>query len=134
MNKYPNFWSVLLGDDPVGFFLGYTALAYISAVGIILVMASQKYRDVPSTPEKWSWKYFLANNFGNFAACLFIVPIFIRVLIEFIDDPRWMLLLSIGIGFGFYKLAKLANNFGIWTTDKLSERIADKINSTPDKS
>jgi len=133
MDKYPNFWSVLLGNDPVGFFLGYTALSYFAAVGMILVMASQKYKNIPDSPEKWSWKYFRVNNAGNFAACFFIVPLFIRILIEFVDDPKWMLLISIGIGFGFYKLAKLANNFGIWTTDKISERIAEKIKSTPDK-
>jgi len=133
MNKYPDFWSVLLGNDPIGFFLGYMALSYVSAVGMILIMASQKYKNVPNSPEKWSWRYFFANNVGNFSACLFVVPIFIRVLIEFIDDPRWMLLISIGIGLGFYRLAKLANDFGIWTTDKISDKIAEKIKSTPDK-
>lgn len=132
MDKYPNFWSVLLGNDPVGFFLGYTALAYFASFGMILVMASQKYKNVTTSPEAWSWKYFWANNAGNFAACLFLVPIIIRVLNEFVEDPRWMLLLSIGVGFGFYRLAKLANDFGIWTTDKISEKIAEKI-KTQDK-
>lgn len=132
MEKYPNFWSVLLGNDPVGFFLGYMAIAYVSSFAMILVMASQKYKSVPGSPDKWSWKYFWGNNGGNFLACLFLVPLFIRVLVEFIKEPRWMLLLSIGIGLGFYRLAKLANQYGVWTTDKISEKIAEKIKSTPD--
>ncbi len=109
------------------------ALSYIAAVGMILIMASQKYKNVPNSPDAWSWKYFFVNNSGNFAACLFILPLFIRVAIEFIENPAWMLLISIGIGLGFYRLAKLANDYGVWTTDKVSEKIAEKIKSTPDK-
>lgn len=130
MDKYPDFWSVLFGSGPRGFFFGYVVLAIISAIGIILIMASQKYKVIPGTPEKWSWKYFFANNAGNFGASLFVLPIFVRVLIEFVSDPRWMLLISIGLGFGFYKLAKIANDAGIWTTDKISEKIAEKIKQT----
>lgn len=127
MEKYHDFWSVLLGDGPIGFILGYIVISYISAVGIILGMASQKFKEIPNSPDKWSWKYFWANNAGNFIACLFILPIVIRILIEFVDDARLMLLLSIGVGFGFYKLAKLANKFGLWTTDKLSDKISEKV-------
>lgn len=129
MEKYPNFWSVLLGNQPVGFIIGYIVLSYISSAGIILVMASQKYKDVPNSPDRWSWRYFFANNSLNFIACLFILPLFIRVLMEFVENPKIMLLLSIGIGFGFYRLAKLANKYGIWTTDKISEKIAEQIKS-----
>jgi hypothetical protein len=127
MKKYPDFWSVLLGNGPHGFFFGYITVAIIAAIGIILVMASQKYKKNPDSPDKWSWRYFWANNAGNFGACLFLVPIAIRLCVEFIDDPKWMLLLSIGVGFGFYRLAKVANDYGIWTTDKISDKISEKI-------
>lgn len=130
MDKYPDFWSVLLGSQPIGFILGYIVISYLSAMGIILVMAAQKYNGISNSPEKWSWKYFWANNAGNFIACLFILPIAIRLVTEFVADARLMLLISVGVGFGFYKLAKLANKFGIWTTDKLSEKISEKIKQT----
>jgi hypothetical protein len=133
MNKYPDFWSVLLGNGHHGLFFGYIVISLIAAAGMILVMASQKYKEKPDSPVKWSWKYFFADNAGNFAASLFILPLFIRVLIEFLSDPRIMLVVSIGIGFGFYKLAKIANNAGIWTTDALSKKIAEKIKEQENK-
>lgn len=133
MNKYPNFWNVLFGTGERGLFFGYVVIAIISAVGIILVMASQKYKSTPESPEKWSWKYFFVNNAGNFGASLFVLPIFVRVIIEFISDPKWMLLVSVGIGFGFYKLAKIANDAGILTTNRLSQKIAEKINQETPK-
>lgn len=133
MKKYPDFWNVLFGTGPRGLFFGYVVIAVISAIGVILWMASQKYKGIENSPQKWSWKYFFMNNAGNFGASLFVLPIFVRVLIEFVSDPKWMILLSIGIGFGFYKLAKIANDVGIWTTDKVSEKIADKIKQTETK-
>lgn len=128
MGKYPDFWNVLLGNGPRGFFFGYIVLALISAFGIILVMASQKYKSNPESPDKWSWRYFFVNNAGNFGASFFVLPIFIRLLTEFVSDPKWMLLVSVGVGFGFYKLAKLANDYGILTTDKISKQLVEKIN------
>lgn len=129
MKKYPHFFNVLVGNDP-GSFFGFTAISVLAAFGIIFIMASQKYKTVIDSPEKWSWRYFLSNNAGNFLASLFVLPIFIRVVLEFITDAKWMLLVSVGLGFGFYRLAKLANDYGIWTTDKISEKIADKIKQT----
>lgn len=122
MNKYPDFWSVLLGNGNHGFFFGYVVLSLISAIGMILVMAATKYKSVENSPDKWSWKYFIVNNLGNFLAGLFLLPIFIRLIYQYIDEG-WMLAVSIGLGFGFTGLAKIANNLGIWTTDKLSEKI-----------
>lgn len=130
--KYPDFWSVILGDKPIGFLLGYIAVSIISALAIILVMASQKYKAVPGSPEKWSWGYFIRNNAGNFIACFFLLPIVIRVLFAMIDSPLWMLIFSVGAGLGFYRLAKLANDFGIWTTDKISEKFSEKIKQSND--
>ena len=126
MSKYPDFWSVLLGNGNHGFFFGYVVLALISSIGMILVMATKKYETVEGSPDKWSWKYFWVNNAGNFLAGLFLLPIFVRLIYQYID-AGWMLAVSIGLGFGFTGLAKIANNFGVWTTDKLSEKLANKI-------
>lgn len=131
MEKYKDFWSVLFGTGARGFFFGYVVLSIISAAGIILVMASQKYKSNPESPDIWSWKYFFLNNAGNFGASLFVLPLFIRVLVEFIAEPKWMLLASIGVGFGFYRLAKIANDAGILTTNKLSKKLAEKLNNDP---
>lgn len=127
MKKYPDFWSVILGSGSHGLFLGYIVISLIAAFGMILVMASQKYKNSEQTPDKWSWRYFIANNSGNFGASLFVLPIFERVIIEFVNDPKWMIGISVGLGFGFYKLAKIANNYGMWTTDKISEEIANRV-------
>ena len=125
--KYPDSWSVILGDKPLGFLLGYIAIAVICAMAMILVMATRKYEKVPDSPDKWSWHYFFANNAGNFVACLVLLPIVVRVLFEFFDSPALLLLFTVGSGLGFYRLAKLANDFGLWTTDKISEKISEKI-------
>lgn len=130
IKKYPDFWTTLITDHP-GFLFGYAAISVIAAFGIILVMASMKYKAVSGSPEKWSWRYFLANNAGNFLASLFVMPIFMRLFVQFVHDPGIMLFVSVGCGFGFYKLANLANNVGIWTTDAVSKKIADQINNKP---
>lgn len=132
MTKYPNFWNVLLGNGERGLFFGYVVLALVSAIGIILIMATRKYKAAAGTPDQWSWKYFWANNLGNIIAGIFLLPIFVRLVYQYID-PGWMVLVSIGLGFGFLGLAQIANNLGIWTTSKLSERIAAKINSEDKK-
>lgn len=126
MKKYPDFWSVLLGTGNHGFFFGYVVVSLIASIGMIMVMASQKYKSLENTPTKWSWKYFWADNLGNFIAGLFLLPIFIRLVYQYIDEG-WMLAVSIGLGFGFTGLAKIANSFGLWTTNALSKRIAEKI-------
>lgn len=127
MKKYPDFWHVLIGNQPPGFFFGYLAVSVMAAFAMILIMATMKYKAVEDSPDKWSWKYFIANNWGNFVASLLVLPIFIRLVLIWVTTPDYMVAISAGLGFGFYKLAKLANNVGLWTTDKLSERIAEKI-------
>lgn len=125
--KYPDFWSVLLGNGNHGFLFGYIVLSLISAMGMIVVIATRKYQEAAGTPNTWSWKYFWANNIGNIIAGFVLIPIFIRLVYQY-ADPGWMIVVSIGIGFGFLGLAKVANSLGVWTTSKLSERIAQKVN------
>lgn len=127
MDKYPDFWSVLLGNGPRGFFFGYVVLAEIAALVMMLWQASQKYKDAEGTPVKWSWTYFLTNNMLIILASLFFVPLFIRLVYEYVP-PAAMIFVSIGIGFGYRYLAKLANKYGLLTTNKLSEKVTEKIN------
>ena len=127
MKKYPDFWSVLIGNQPPGFFFGYTTLGLLAAFGMILVMATSNYKRNPTTPEKWSWVYFIVDNLGKILANLFLVPLTIRLVMELNLPQVSMVISSIGIGFGFYGLSKLASNYGILTTKRLSQGIADKI-------
>lgn len=131
-DKYPDFWSVLLGSEPIGFLLGYISLAVFAAVVMTFWNALNKYKEVQGTPQKWSWRYFIMNNIGNFIAALLFIPLFIRIVIGFTTHPGLLILSSVGIGFGFYKLAKVANKLGVWTTDSLSKRIAAKIKEKED--
>lgn len=128
MQKYPDFWSVLLGNGNHGFFFGYVVLSLVSAIGIILIMATKKFRDNPTSPDQWSWKYFWADNLGKFIAGFFLLPVFVRLIYQYVDQG-WMIAISIGLGFGFLGLAQVATTFGVWTTNRLSKQIADKINS-----
>lgn len=126
--KYPDFWSVLFTTEPIGFFIGYTLLAIGAAFVISLYRAWNKYQEVSESPDRWSWGYFLRNELGNFLASVIFIPFFIRGLLAISNHPAFMVFFSIGTGFGFFALAKLANKWGIWTTNSLSKRFADKIN------
>lgn len=126
MGKHPDFWSVLLGTAPPGFIFGYIVMGYLAAITMIMIHASSRDPDSPATPKKWSWKFFWVNNSIRFLVGAFLIPIFIRVAIEYMEGI-WMLLLSIGIGFGFMYLAQIAKKWGFMTTAKLSEKITEMV-------
>lgn len=126
MNKYPDFWSIMIGPGPIGYLLAYITISLICAFGMILILASDKYKSNPATPDKWSWRYFIADNLGKFLAGLFLLPITIRILYQYVD-AAWMIPLSVGVGFGFLGLSKIATNYGVWTTKRLSKWVASKI-------
>lgn len=133
MHKYKDFWSVLLGTQPPGFIFGYIALAYIASVAMVMILASTRDPNSPNSPKEWSWRFFWVNNSIRFVVGFLLIPIFIRILIEYVDG-LWMLLLSIGVGFGFMGLAQLAKDFGIMTTRKISARIVQQVDkATQDK-
>lgn len=126
MKKYPDFFSVLIGPGGPGFFFGYVIIAFICAGVIILIDASN--RDVTSarTPVKFSLKFWLADNLARVLANLLLIPIAIRLCYEYVN-PTWMLFLSAGIGFGVDGLGLIAKRFGVLTTNKLAERINQKL-------
>jgi hypothetical protein len=127
MNKYPDFFSVLVGTN-AGFLCGYIVMAAICAMVIIFIDAAG--RDVSSTrtPGKFSIRFWLADNLARVVANLLLIPIAIRLSYEYVP-PVWMLALSCGIGFGVDGLALLAKNYGILTTKKLSEKMNNKLNN-----
>jgi hypothetical protein len=126
MKKYPDFFNVLIGSGGPGFFFGYVIIAFICAGVIILVDAGT--RDVASarTPVKFSLKFWLADNLARVLANLLLIPIAIRLCYEYVN-PTWMLFLAAGIGFGVDGLGLIAKRFGVLTTNKLAERINQKL-------
>ncbi|HVZ55836.1 MAG TPA: hypothetical protein VG870_04195 [Chitinophagaceae bacterium] len=131
MKKYPDFWSVLLGSGPHGFFFGYVVLAYIGAIGMIVILAANRDKTSPNTPEQWSWKFFWADNALRFLAGFFLIPLFVRLIYQEVGMSA-MIPMSIGIGFGFQGLAYVARSIGLFTTNALSQRVAGKLNQQND--
>lgn len=127
MQKYHDFWSVLLGKQPPGFIFGYITLAYIAAIAMVMIIASTRDPNSPNSPKEWSWRFFWVNNSIRFVVGFFLIPIFIRILIEY-QQGLWLLIESIGVGFGFMGLAQLAKQIGLFTTSKISARVVQQVN------
>lgn len=126
MKKYTDFWHVVIGSGPVGTFLGYVVVAYICAT--VFVMAGLVKRDVASTytPVKFSLKFFLIDNLIRLLSNFLFIPIFIRLLYETVTGP-FMLMLAVGIGFGADGLAQLAKKYGLYSMNKITEKIMPGI-------
>jgi len=129
VTQYPDFWKVVIGNGPLGAFLGFIAIGFFCAAVSLLIEVVN--RDVASanTPVKTSWKFMFAANFARLVANLLCIPIVIRLIYEYVDF-KWMLFLTIGIGFGVDRLALLLKKFGVLTTDKLAKEVADKLAPT----
>lgn len=128
MKKYPDFWSVIVGDGGAGFLLGYIVIAIFCAGVLAIRKLSRRNVESARTPTKLSFRFWLADNMPSVLSNVLLIPITIRLLYEYVD-PTWMLFLSAGIGFGYEFLAGIANKFGILTTSKLASRITEKIES-----
>jgi hypothetical protein len=130
MKKYPDFFSVLIGPLGTGFFLGYVVVAYICATAIVIADVSMRNPNSSRTPGDFSFKFFLMDNALRVLANLLLIPIFVRICLEYMSGFP-MLLMSVGIGFGIEGLALLGKRLGLLTTSKLSEWFGDKLKSKP---
>ena len=122
-----DFVDILIGPGSLGTFIGFCLTAFIAALAISAAMASVSYKAKESTPIVWSWRYFFADNLGNLIAAFFLLPLFVRLIYPRVEDSEYMVVICIGLGFGFKALTKLANNFGIWTTKSLANQISNKL-------
>lgn len=127
MKNYPDFWSVLLGNGPRGFFFGYLVLGLIAATVMLCILAVGRDKESPATPVKWSWKFYIVNNILRILSTVLLIYIFVRVAYEYVDGI-WMIIFCIGLGFGFPKLAHIAKKWGVLTTSRLSDRITEVLN------
>jgi hypothetical protein len=130
VKKYPDFFSVLIGPLGAGFFLGYVVIAYICATAIVIADVSMRDPNSGRTPTGFSFKFFLMDNALRVLANLLLIPIFVRICLEYMSGFP-MLLMSVGIGFGIEGLALLGKRLGLLTTNKLSEWFGDKLKSKP---
>jgi hypothetical protein len=126
MNKYPDFWNVLLGNGSLGAFLAYLVIAYFAAFASLLFEASN--RDIASnnTPVKWSTKFLLAANMLRLIANFLAIPLLIRLEYEYID-MKWMILIVIAEGILIDRAFMVLKNIGVMASDKFASRVASSI-------
>lgn len=135
MEKYPDFWQVVLGPGPVGFFLGFTVVAFICAFVSLLLDTSS--RDVASknTPVHFSWNFLLAANWKRIIANVLSIPILIRLFYPNFS-LEVMLGIAIGVGFAADRAAMWLRNIGALSSNKAANRVnadmaADQPTVTP---
>lgn len=128
LNKYPDFWKILLGNGSLGAFLAFTTWALICAT--ISVLVNVVNRDVANTatPVKFSWRFMLADNIPRIIANLLSIPVAIRLSYEYLDS-KWMLVLSIVIGVLADRLALLLKNLGTLAGNKFTAKIKEKLDA-----
>lgn len=126
MNKYPDFWAVVIGPGPIGSFLGFTALAFAAALVSILLELSNRDITSPATPVKISWKFFWIHNLPRFIANFLAIPILIRLSYSYVG-AEVMILAAIGIGAGIDRGALLLKKIGILSNNKYADKIAEKL-------
>lgn len=126
MNKYPDFWNVILGNGSLGAFMAYLVIAYFSAMASLIYEASNRDIASSNTPVKWSTKFLLAANWLRLLANLLAVPLLIRMEYEYID-MKWMILIVIAEGILIDRAFMVLKNIGVLASDKFASKIADKI-------
>jgi len=126
MNKYPDYYSVVIGAGPLGVFLGFLTIALFAA--LISIFQNIATRNVASpSPVKWSTWYMLVDNCIRFLANILVIPLIIRVTYENVSFV-WEFVIAVVAGVGVDRLALWLKNIGIFAMDKFTEQIKAKIN------
>jgi hypothetical protein len=126
MNKYPEFWNVLIGNGSLGAFLAYLVIAYFAATASLLFEASNRDISSLNTPVKWSTKFLFAANWLRLLANLLAIPLLIRMEYEYID-MKWMILIVIAEGILIDRAFMVLKNIGVLASDKFASRVADNV-------
>lgn len=128
MEKYPNFWHVILGNAPAGTFLGYLTFAIVAALASIIYNLSKRDVDSPNTPQKLSFLFWVAHNLGRAIGNLLCIPLAIRILLEWQSaNPLLLLVLAIAIGFSIDRLFLMFKDMGVFTTQKLADKVKARV-------
>ena len=72
------FLTILFGQLSVGAFLAYLALMMIGVVINATLDVSQRDKQSPNTPVKFSWWFFIRDNAKRFAGTILVLFICIR--------------------------------------------------------
>lgn len=126
MNKYPDFWSTLLGNGSLGTFLAYLVISYFAATASLLFEASNRDIASDNTPKKWSTRFLLASNVLRLLANILTIPLLIRLEYQYVG-MEWMILIVIAQGILIDRAFMVLKNIGVLTSDKFASRFADKI-------
>jgi|SRR6478735_239997 len=129
MNKYPDFWSTLLGNGSLGTFLAYLVISYFAATASLLFEASNRDIASDNTPKKWSTQFLLASNVLRLVANLLTIPLLIRLEYQYVD-MEWMILLVIAQGILIDRAFMFLKNIGVLASNRFASKVADKISST----
>lgn len=127
MDKYPDFWSVIIGPGPVGAFLGFIVVAYVSAMVSLLLEASNRDIASTNTPVKFSWRFLWAANWKRIFANFLAVPLLIRISYQYVGIEM-MILAAIGIGAIIDQAAMKLKKIGVLSSQKTADKIHQKIN------
>jgi hypothetical protein len=126
IEKYPDFWNIILGNGSLGAFLAYLVIAYVSAIVSLLLEASKRDIASSNTPVKFSYRFLFAANTKRLIANFLAVPLLIRLVYEY-GEMKWMILVAITIGVIIDRAAMWLKNIGVLTSNKAAARVAQQI-------
>lgn len=126
LDKYPDFWNIILGNGSLGAFLAYLVIAYVSAIVSLLLEASKRDISSTNTPVKFSYRFLFAANTKRIVANFLAVPLLIRLVYEY-GEMKWMILVAITIGVIIDRAAMWLKNIGILASNKAAAKVAQQI-------
>ncbi len=129
IQKYPDFWQVVIGNGPIGSFLGYNVICLICAAISLIIEVHNRDVASPATPIRFSGKFLFAHNALRFVGTIGAIFISVRLTYQYVPGV-WMLLASVVLGFGSDRLAMWLKKVGVLGTDKLAGKVMDKINQS----
>ena len=122
MEKYPDFWSVVIGPGPLGVYLGLIVVALITAAASLLVESSTRKVISANSPIKFSWHFLLTANSKRIIANFLAVPVLIRILYPRLT-PELMVLAAVGVGAIIDRTALWLRDLGVLSNKKAAARI-----------
>ena len=132
MNKYPDFWSVIIGPGPLGIYLGFVVVTYVCAMVSLLLEANNRNVDSTNTPKPFKTRFLWAANYKRILANALALPILVRITYPSLGIEG-MLLASIGIGFAADRAAMWLKGIGILSSNKTAARVNAQIEQETEK-
>lgn len=109
-----DFLEQFLGNLPIGVLIAGFVFAFLGIWLRTLTGAAKRNVAKPTTPDKWSWKYFWDDNVKRFLNSLFTAIIVIFFSIRFVENLTGSgitMFYCVGIGFGLDKAIEAIKNY-----------------------